>query len=278
MKIIGIDLGGTKISAGLVEGNKIVQIIEEPTNIRGSKFVIQQIKSIINQLMQKDVVAIGIGVPSIVDTTKGIIYQVTHIKGWKKVKLADELKKFKIPVLINNDANCFALGEKYFGKAKGFKNIVGLTIGTGLGAGIIINNKIYNGRNCGAGEFCEIIYKDKNLEYYCSGNFFKKFFQTDGNELYLKAQRGDKQAKKIFVEFGEHIGAALSIVTLSIDPDIIIIGGSIAKAFPFYKEAMLKSLKNKIYAQTFSNLKIAVSTNKNSAILGAASLYLDSKN
>lgn len=279
MKIIGIDLGGTKISAGVVENNKIIKTITEPTDSKNAKTVIKQIKDIIKKLKTNDVEAIGLGVPAIVDTSKGIVYEMTNIAGWKKISLADELKKdFKLPIYINNDANCFVLGEKYFGKAKKFKDVVGITVGTGLGAGVIINNKIYNGQNCGAGEICMIPYLDKNLEYYCSGNFFKLNSKMTGDKLYQSAINNDKKAKQIFNNFGEHMGSTLAIVALAYDPEIIVIGGSVAEAFPLYKETMLKSLKRKIYTLTFANLKIAISTNKNSAILGAASLCLDAKN
>jgi len=272
MKLIGIDLGGTKISAGLVVNGKVTKIITEATNTKSATTVIKQIIDIVQRLGLNGVKAIGIGVPSIVDTARGIVYEVTNIPSWKKVPLGDKLQKtFGIPVYINNDANCFVLGEKYFGKAKQFQNVVGLTIGTGLGTGIVIDGKIYNGRNCGAGEICNIPYQGQTLEYYCSGNFFGK----RGSEIFKKAQTGDTKAKKIFADFGVHVGSAIAICALAYDPEIVVIGGSVTESYKYFQKTMLQTLKSQVYQQTYKNLKIAVSTNKDSAILGSASLCLD---
>ena len=126
--------------------------------------------------MSDHIKAIGIGVPSVVDTHTGIVYDVQNIPSWKEVAIAQKMQElYKLPVLVNNDANCFALGEYHFGKGKGTKSMVGVTIGTGIGAGIIINGKLYCGPNCGAGEFGMIGYLDKVVEYYASGQFFKLY-------------------------------------------------------------------------------------------------------
>ena len=172
-------------------------------------------------------------------------------------------------MIVNNDANCFALGEKYFGEGKNYDNIVGLIIGTGVGAGIIINGKLYCGQNCSAGEFGRIPYLDRNVEYYCSGQFFQKEYNINGEELYQKANR---KAKKIFGIYGKHLGKAVSMIVNSIDPQIIILGGGVSKAYCLFKDSMLESLKEWIYKKTFSNIKIKASNTKNIAILGAASL------
>lgn len=276
MSIIGIDLGGTKISAGLVKQSKIVKAVAEPTNKGCVNDVVIQIKSILQKLINKDVEAIGIGAPSIVDTKKGIIFEVSNIPSWKKVFLADLIgQEFDIPVYINNDANCFALAEKHYGKAKKYNDIVGVTIGTGLGVGIVINGKLYNGHNCGAGEFCNIPYLNNTLEYYCSGNFFKTVYKIDGATLYKKALAGDSKSIKIFNEFGDHIGVALAVIVLSIDPEIIVLGGSVSKSSSFFWDSMINSLKKKIYTQTFKTLIIKKSSIKEPGVLGAASLRLN---
>jgi glucokinase len=115
---------------------------------------LQVIFQLIDPLINKNIKAIGIGVPSVVDIENGIVYDVQNITSWKEVALKKLMEEeFQIPVLINNDANCFALGEKYFGKGQNLHSMIGLTIGTGLGAGIIINDKLYAGVNCGDGEF-----------------------------------------------------------------------------------------------------------------------------
>jgi len=181
-------------------------------------------------------------------------------------------KKFKIPVFTENDANCFVLGEKYFGKGKKYKNIAGVIIGTGLGTGIIINEKLYSGSNGGAGEFGQITYLKHNVEYYCSGKFFEKEYKMKGESLYERVLKNDAKAFRIFNEYGKHLGKALSIIINSTDPEIIILGGSASKAYRFFKNSMICSLKESVYRRTFQSIRITVSDNKDAALLGAASL------
>ena len=273
--LIGVDLGGTKVSVGLVSGKKIKKFVSEKINPKGSeKEILNQIIRLIRDLFSDKVLAIGVGVPTIVDVKKGIVYETTNIPSWKRVPLKSILeKKFKVPVFVNNDANCFALGEKYFGEGIKYKNLVGLIIGTGCGAGIIINGKLYTGHNCGAGEFGKVEFKNKNFDYYCSGQFFKGEYSISGEELYEKAKRGDKKALKIFEEYGKNLGKALSVIVNSIDPECIILGGSVSKAHKFFWKTMKKSLKESVFKRCYSRLKIKVSEKENIAILGAVSLY-----
>ncbi|MBC8491251.1 MAG: ROK family protein, partial [Candidatus Marinimicrobia bacterium] len=172
--IIGVDLGGTKIQVGRIRQNKIEQEFYRPISAdEEEEIVLTEVIEAIEQVYTKDVDSIGVGVPGIVDVERGIVYDIVNIPSWKEVFLKDRLEaRFDCPVYVNNDANCFVLGEKYFGKARSFANIVGITLGTGFGAGIIINNHLYVGKNCGAGEFGMVSYNDRNYEYYCSSQFF----------------------------------------------------------------------------------------------------------
>jgi len=273
MACIGVDLGGTKISAGLVKKNEICNITHKKISFScNKKEVIQQIINAINQVFMPSVKGVGIGVPAIIDVKKGIVYEATNL-GLDKVPLKRILeKKFDVPVVINNDANCFTLGEKLFGKGKGFKDMVGLIIGTGVGAGIIINGKLYYGQNCSAGEFGKIPYLKHDMEYYCSGKFFQKEYKIDGEDLFHKAVNNDKKAKNIFNTYGKHLGKALSVIINSVDPQIIVLGGSVSKSYNFFMDSMNESLRESTYRKNFQNIRITVSTSKNIAILGAASL------
>ncbi|MEY3192295.1 MAG: Glucokinase, partial [Bacteroidota bacterium] len=120
-KVIGIDLGATNIRAGLVHEGNIHTIQSKRIKSEGTvEEVLADFYLLIDTLLDKDVVAIGIGVPSVVDLAKGIVYDVQHIRSWKEVPLKEILeKKYKLPVYVNNDANCFALGEFHFGKGRG---------------------------------------------------------------------------------------------------------------------------------------------------------------
>ena len=133
-------------------------------------------------------------------------------------------ERYQVPVVVNNDANCFALGEHYFGKGKDHPSLVGLTVGTGLGAGIIINNKLHSGSNCGAGEFGMVDYLDKYYEYYACGQFFQNVYQTDGETVFKRAKMGDEQAIKMYEEMGTHLGNAIKMILYTFDTSLIISG------------------------------------------------------
>jgi glucokinase len=279
MPIIGIDIGGTNIRVGEIDNSIIKEVHKAKIQHHGDEeSVLEQIFEMTDRVFNKSIEGIGIGVPSVVDVEKGVVYNVQNISSWKEVplkKLFEE--RYKVPIKINNDANCYTLGEFYFGKAKGYKNIVGLITGTGVGAGLIIDGKLYLGKNNDAGEFGMLPYIDHNYEYYCGGQFFKNRYNISGEELSIKAASGDTEALKIFGEYGAHLGNAIKVILYTVDPEIIIIGGSVSKSYNFYQEEMFNSLKDFIYQHTLENLVIEVSDLEFISILGPASLFIDDK-
>ena len=152
--VIGVDLGGTNVRAGVVEGGRLTDVRSVTVRSQGSEQdVLEDVFSAIDPIMRPDVAGIGAGVPSVIDLKAGIVYDVQNIRSWKKVPLKARLEeRYRLPACVNNDANCFAAGEKYFGRAKPYDHAVGLILGTGLGAGVIANGRLYSGINCGAGE------------------------------------------------------------------------------------------------------------------------------
>lgn len=277
MGILGIDIGGTNIRVGLVKDNELVRIESTLIKKAGSESdILNDLFEQIDQFRNEKISGIGIGVPSVVDVEYGVVYDVQNIPSWKEVHLKEILEsKYSIPVYVNNDANCFAVGEKYFGKAIEYKNIIGLTIGTGLGAGIIVNNKLYAGKNCGAGEFGMIPYRENNYEYYCSGQYFINEYGTTGKALFDKAKNYDAKALRIFKEFGSNLGEAIKMIMYSIDPEVIILGGSGSRSYQYFQDEMWKAIKSFTYSKSLKNIKIEISEIENIAILGAAALMLD---
>ena len=287
-KVIGIDLGATNIRGAVVSGDSPGDSISVRIHSDGTvDEVLQDIYQVIDRLIASemaspritpDIAAIGIGVPSVVDVEKGIVYDVLYIPSWIEVPLKTILEtRYNLPVFVNNDANCFALGEYHFGKGKGASSLVGLTIGTGLGGGIIVRDKLYPGFNCGAGEIGLLPYKDNILEYYCSGSFFKNVHGLDGIATYEAAQNGNKKAQALYAELGEHVGQAIKAVVYTYDPELIVLGGSVSEAYHLFEKTMWTAIRSLVYAKTLERLKIEVSNLKNSGILGAAALYYDAK-
>jgi glucokinase len=277
--VIGVDLGATNIRCASVGRNTISNITGKRVNNTGTvQEVMNEIFDLIDPLIDDKVEAIGMGVPSVVDIEKGIVYDVQYIPSWKEVPLKKWMEdRYGIPVFVNNDANCFALGELYFGKGKGISSMIGLTIGTGLGAGIIINHKLYAGPNCGAGEFGMVDYLDNVYEYYCSGQFFQNVYQLDGEAVFQNAKKGDKQALELYELMGTHLGNAIKMIMYTYDPGLIILGGSVRFAYDFFQKAMWERIQTLAYSKSVEKLKIKISDLENSGILGAAALYYDSQ-
>jgi glucokinase len=277
MKTIGVDIGGTKISAALVNGKQIVKeyAVQTPS-VESKEFVMATVAEVIENLFSDEIEGIGIGVPGLVDLETNEVLDVANIPSWDRVPLKKMLeKRFQKPVFVNNDANCFALGERYFGKGQHFRNFVGITIGTGLGSGIIINGHLYPGRYCGAGEFGTIYYQDKTVEAYASGQFFRDM-DLSGVEMAKQAEMGDRETILLFDEFGHHVGRAIANVLYALAPEAIILGGSVSRSFHLFEQGMRFVLENEFpYQRLYQSLKIEVSDLKSSAVLGASSLVLD---
>ena len=274
-KVIGVDLGGTKILAGSVLNDHLISQHKTLVPKGGTESeVLSALYAAIDPLFDAEVAGIGVGVPSIVDAERGIVYDVQNIPSWKKVHLKDLLEqRYKVPVFLNNDANCFAVGEKYFGKGQGYQNFVGLICGTGIAAGLVVHNKLYNGYNCGAGEFGMLPYLDQYIEYYASGQFFQNVHQIDGGLVFQQAQKGDPTALALFQEFGTHLGVAIKTVLYTLDPEVIIMGGSVAQAYPFFEKTMWESIRSLAYPSIVERLTIKISDHPDVAVLGAAALY-----
>jgi len=277
LKILGIDLGGTNVRAGLVCGENLLQVVTDTIPGQGTVGqILDSIFTAIDKIMEPGIAGIGIGVPSVVDIERGIVYDVQNIPSWKEVHLKHILEeRYRVPVYVNNDANCFALGEKYYGKGQGCHSLVGLILGTGFAAGLILDGRLYSGLHCGAGEIGMLPYRDAVYESYCSGQFFRDNFGIDGAQAARQAEAGKASARDMFVEYGRHLGEAIKMVLYAYDPQMIVLGGSIRKSFAFYKDAMWASVRSFAYANSLSGLRIEVSELEHVAVLGAAALYLD---
>ncbi len=276
--MLGFDIGGTNLRAGVIENGSFLSIYHEPIKDQfDEQETINQVIKLISMAMLPGIVSIGVGVPSVVDLKTGVVYDTVNIPSWKEVPLKDILeKKFGIPVLINNDANCFVLGEKYFGSGKNVGNLTGLILGTGVGAGLIMNNKLVPGHNCGAGEFGMVSYLEHDYEYYCGGGNFEVLYGNSAVELSGLAGAGNPEALRIWNTYGKHLAELIKLVLYTADPQSIVLGGSLSQAYPFFKESMLQSLQTFAFRNTLKNLSIHVSELEYAGVLGAACLYNDS--
>lgn len=275
-EILGIDLGGTYVRAGLVRNQHLLQVISGRIDAQASiEKVLQQIFALADQSITKDTDGIGVGVPGLVDGA-GVVWDVMNIPSWKEVPLRKILEeRYALPVLIQNDSNCFALSEFYFGKGRGHDSMIGITIGTGLGTGIIINKKLYSGLHGGAGEFGMAGYLDKYYEYYASGQFFQNVYGESGESVFLKAQSGNARALEMYEEMGLHLGNAITTIMYALDPSLIVLGGSVSQAYRYFSGTMWEKINEFAYKRNVEDLVIVASELEYSGVLGAASLHFD---
>lgn len=271
---IGLDLGGTSIKGGRIRENGLESKEMAMVTQQGSpKEIFEEISQVIERLWTKDILGIGFAVPALIDFTSGVMHGLSNIVQLNGFPIRQKLEeRFDVQVLLENDANCFVLGEKKYGVAKGYKNIVGLTTGTGVGGGVMLNGKLYVGPNCGAGEFGMISYKDSNFENYCSGNFFVNKYGKKGEELSRLIECGDKMAKAAFDDYGKHIGDLIKLICYVLDPEVIVIGGSVSRSFGHYQKTMKQSLEN-FYFDGSNKVSILPSSDNDIAIYGAVSLF-----
>ena len=149
-----------------------------------------------------------------------------------------------------------------------------MTLGTGLGMGIIINGRLYSGVLCGAGEIGMLPYMDGIVEHYAGSFFFVRKYQQSAKAIYELAQRRQPQALEAFREFGTHLGNAIKTILFMYAPEAIILGGSISNAYPFFQDGMEATLASFTFPRQLEKLTIACSHEPNLPILGAAALCL----
>ena len=277
--IVGVDLGGTNARAGVVRERRLGDVSSIAIDAQGSvDEVMAQLCGLIDRTAPPGIDGIGVGVPSVVDLEHGVVYDVQNIPSWTKVPLKAILEdRYAVPVQVNNDANCFALGEAHFGKGMGYRSVIGLIVGTGFAGGILIDGKLYPGANCGAGEFGMLPYLDGIYEHYCAGQFFPRRAGRTGAEVFARAEDGDPDAAAIFAEFGRHLGEGIKAILYAYDPEIIVMGGGVRKAFRHFEDAMWSSIRSFAFSNSLASLTIEVSALEHVAILGAAARHYDAR-
>ncbi|MBN3040494.1 MAG: ROK family protein, partial [Candidatus Omnitrophica bacterium] len=235
--------------------------------------------------------AIGIGAPGIINIQEGFIYYLPNIPGWKNFPLKKILeKRLKIPVVIDNDANVFALAESCLGAGKGKTRSIFLTLGTGLGGAVVINGRLLQtsasaqelghvpinlkGRLCGCGaRGC--IETEVGNKY-----LLKKYKQIKKNcpegieikDLYHKALKGEREALKVWKDFSKALGKFLGGMINIFNPEVIIFGGGVSGAFNFFKPFVYKAIKEQAMWPNLKDLKLQKARLKDAGIIGAGLL------
>lgn len=300
---VGIDFGGTNIKLGLVgySGTIIDRThLVTASYIRDKGRLIEALVRAISDLQakrrlsRKDILGIGIGLPGLINPPRGLVNFLPNVPGWKNVPLKNILqKKTQIPTFMDNDVNLVTLGEWTFGAGRGFNNLICMTLGTGVGGGLILNGRLYRGEGFVAGELGHIPLNEKGPVCPCGGQGCferyvgnrtllakaRKIFKNKNirlQDIFRLANRGDKKALWFWEETAVHIGNALVGVVNLLNPRLIIIGGGVANNYKFLRKTIQRIIKKRSMKVQGQMVKIArAQLGDDAGILGAHVLVRD---
>jgi len=304
-KAIGIDFGGTSIKSAVVQSGSILERGEpvDPQQFPESRTLVAAIVEIIGALraVHPEVAAIGVGLPGFVDSQHGVVHNLTNVSGWSEVPLHDQLTaRTGLPAIVENDAKAMAYGEYKHGAARGFRHVICVTLGTGVGGALILEGKLYRGAQLAAGELghTSIDYRGKVGPYGDRGGLEEyvgnQQIAERAREMYLKAgrkitaaqcqpldlakaaARGDAIALSLWDTIGTEIGCALTNAVWLLNPDAIIIGGGVANAGELILAPIRRTIRARTLPLVHEKLQILPATLGNDAgIIGNAELALE---
>ncbi len=312
-----LDIGGTKTSSALFTEDGVIKddyvhVVKSQT-FKGEEAVYQNTKKALEHIIDKfsvnmeDVIGIGIGSPGPLDVNAGVIIHAP-LMGWKNFPIVKRIKEdFNKETVLDNDANLGALAEHRLGVAKGFRNILYMTVSTGCGGGIIIDNKLYRGKNDGAGEFGHMSIDYNGLdckcgskgcfEMYASGTAMNNrmkndmlngrksyaFEMADYNPENLKIEflneaflKNDDYAREFYKLEGYYLGVGIANLFNLYDPDVIVLGGGVTKSKEFFHDEMIKTIK-KLSVQQFKEEQIKYSIINDRIVLYGAYCLIKEK-
>ncbi len=286
MHKIGIDLGGTKIEGILLDEkyNTIQRKRIETRQENGYDSIVQSIISLINELRAKtdEKTSVGICTPGVTGADSGLIKN-SNTQCLIGMPLKNDLENvLGFEIVMENDANCFALAESVLGSAKGHDVVFGVIIGTGVGGGIVINGTLHKGRTNIAGEWGHHTLHPNGNECYCgkqgcvetyiSGPALeKRWFEITGKKESLQSivqDLSDEKAKQWKKEFLENFGTGLANVIDILDPDIIILGGGVSN-IPFLYDEGKKAVYDKVFSDSIETPILKNSLGDSAGVFGA---------
>ena len=313
---IGVDIGGTNVKIALIdEKGTIAYSNSVPTRAEmGYEYTIKNIINTIKDSLKEsnndisNIGGIGFGLPGQIDSVNGVVRLLPNIPGWVEVPLAKIVKdEFNVPVKLDNDVRVATLGELNYGAGKGCQNLICLTVGTGVGSGIVLNGQLVRGASMTAGEIGHVIVERNNgeicgcgatgcLEAYASGPSVVKMAKdyiaggkstkfkeiAAGNEItpymvYEAAKQGDAVAKRIFTIVGEYLGVALVSVVNLLNPEKIIVGGGVGQAGDLILEPIREAIKKRCIPTSAAAVEIVPAQLGESAGVVGASLLVNQK-
>ncbi len=312
MYSIGIDLGGTNIAVGIVtKDGTVVKKTSVPTRAeRPFDQIFADMANCIHKLLEEtgiplsQVTSIGIGTPGCIDSEKGILLFAGNFKYGTNVNFREEMAKhFSLPLYVGNDANVAALGEVVAGAAKGVKHAIMITLGTGVGGGIIINSDIYEGHASAAGELGHIVLVHDGQPCTCGRKGCWEAYasvtalirqtktameenpsslmnqvspeQVTGRTAFDAAKKGDAVALKVVDQYAEYISEGLADMVNIFSPQVLIVGGGISKEGDFLLDPVREKLNTKVFGNGLLSKPpvVAAQLGNDAGLIGAALLH-----
>jgi glucokinase len=285
--ILGLDIGGTKIRAGLVDpsGRIAGDPVSVPTGAHDSaEDIFARIASLVRKAASgcECMEAIGVGCTGPLDPENGIILECNNLPTMHGFPLKSRLEDiFGVPVKIDNDANALVLGEAMYGAGKGFRRVLGLTLGTGLGSALVVDGKMVSGANSCCGEIWISPYKDGIMEDYLSGTAITSMYDRiigkasglNGAQIASLARHGDSMAMKIFDEFASSLAFALAWTVNMTDPDAVVLGGSVMDSSDLFLDKADALFRRYVCPEPARNVKLRLSAlGADAGVIGAAAL------
>jgi glucokinase len=295
--VIGVDLGGSQIRMAIVtlKGERSGKILSVPVTDRDLKTVLALLIDSIRKLPSGGArpLAIGIGIPGFIRMEESRIYRSPNFPGWRNVPIRNLLEaKLKFPVWVENDANAAAFGESWVGCGKNAKSLLYLGLGTGVGGGVILDRRVWHGREGLAGELGHVTVDPNGpvcgcgnqgcLESYASATaVVRSYIEKTGRarpdltaqDIGALARHGNPKACAVFVELGRALGIAIADLLNIFDPDRIAIGGGVAAAWPLFHKPMMDEISRRAIRPVQLGERIKRGLLKNEAgIIGAAGL------
>ncbi|MFK4327826.1 putative NBD/HSP70 family sugar kinase [Bacillus sp. RC55] len=274
---IAFDIGGTQIKYGIVSEIGVVLIHKKvPTEIHlGGEQIVQKLIYLSKKLMTEHTISgIGISTAGIVDIDKGVITGgVDHIPRYANISIVERLQEvLKVPVSIENDVNCAALGEKWKGTGRGESDFIMLTLGTGIGGAIVINGELYRGHSFGAGEWGNMLIEGNTFEEVASISGlihlvrrYKGEKEWDGKTIFELYDKGDSSVIQAVKIFFKHLAIGISNLAYIFNPKMIIIGGGITERGDDFLNEVKEEIGTYLNQDIYSNCEIKLARSGNCA-------------
>lgn len=279
--LIGVELNSKTITAGLVDlSGKIVKKLSLPSEIsKGKKKVIDNIASAINRIKKNKILGAGISVPGIVNREKGVVIE-SPFPGWNGLMLKKLVEdQVHVPVFIENEGKCFTIAEYKCGVFRKVENTIGVLFNENISSGLIIDGKLAKGCYSAAGNLGHSVVDSKNgrLQDYASPGVIEKMFKAKAKKSKsindIVAMENDKRAKDALKNAGVHFGISMAHLVNALNPELIVVGGALAKSELFIESAE-NTLMNKTSELCGRRVKIVASKLNDAPLLGAASIVI----